>query len=264
MHFRRLPVQVGANSVLRGERLCYSLRNFNFTGGNMKKCFAMVVAAALAVVPSFATVVELSGDFYVSPISSRRIDFGGETGKDRVHEMFPVGTQISATFFFSEMKTFNVGLNLGLGWDCVRFVQHDGQHWLDGGWNAAFQIGPAFEFSFGRHSLFVSPGAFFNIMNAWDERGQSSVYDSALSFEYGVHINGAYRFWIVQREKFNLALNFGADYSLGRGRMCYGTLDDSGNANDSWKDVWELGDWCDVFSVQRLKVYTGVTFRIGK
>ena len=226
----------------------------------MKKVFAMAVAAAMAVVPSFAAV-ELSGDFYVSPISSRRIDFGGETGKDRLHELFPVGTQLSATFFFSEMKTFNVGLNLGLGWDRVRLVHHDGRHRLDGGWNAAFQAGPAFEFSFGRHSLFVSPGAFFNVMNAWDERGHSGVYDSALSFEYGVHVNGAYRFWVVQREKFNLALNFGADYSLGRGRFGYGTLDDS---SDSWKDVWDLGDWCDVFSVQRLKVYTGVTFRLGK
>ncbi|MBD5435255.1 MAG: hypothetical protein HDR36_01880 [Treponema sp.] len=260
VQFGRPSVQVGAKSALRGERSCYILRNFNVIGGLMKKVFAMAVAAAMAVVPSFAAV-ELSGDFYVSPISSRRIDFGGETGKDRLHELFPVGTQLSATFFFGEMKTFNVGLNLGLGWDRVRFVQHDGRHRLDGGWNAAFQAGPAFEFSFGRHSLFVSPGAFFNVMNAWDERGHSGVYDSALSFEYGVHINGAYRFWVVQREKFNLALNFGADYSVGRGRFGYGTLDDSG---DSWKDVWDLGDWCDVFSVQRLKVYTGVTFRLGK
>ena len=226
----------------------------------MKKVFAMAVAAAMAVVPSFAAV-ERSGDFYVSPISSRRIDFGGETGKDRLHELFPAGTQVSATFFFGEMRAFNVGLNLGLGWDRVRFVQHDGRHRLDGGWNAAFQAGPAFEFSFGRHSLFVSPGAFFNVMNAWDERGHSGMYDSALSFENGVNINGAYRFWGVQREKFNLALNFGADYSVGRGRFGYGTLDES---SDSWKDVWNLGDWCDVFSVQRLKVYTGVTFRLGK
>ena len=98
----------------------------------MKKVFAMAVAAAMAVVPSFAAV-ELSGDFYVSPISSKRIDFGGETGKDRLHELFPVGTQLSATFFFDEMKTFNVGLNLGLGWDRVRLVHHDGRHRLDGG-----------------------------------------------------------------------------------------------------------------------------------
>lgn len=228
----------------------------------MKKYFAMVVAAAMAVVPSFAAV-ELSGDFYVSPISSRRIDFGGETGKDRVHELFPAGTQVSATFFFGEMKAFNVGLNLGFGWDHVHYVQHDGRHRLDGGVNMAFQAGPAFEVSFGRHSLFVSPGAFCNVMNVWDEHGRSSVYDSALSFEYGVHINGAYRFWIVQREKFNLALNFGADYSVGRGRFCYGTIEGSGCADASWKDIWNLGDWHDVVSVQRLKVYTGVTFRLG-
>ena len=229
----------------------------------MKKCFTMVVVAVLTVIPSFAAV-ELGTDLHVSPISGRRIDFGGEIGKDRVHEIFPVGTSSSATFFFSEMKLFNVGLNLGLGWDCMRFVQHDGQHRLDGGWNATFQVGPAFEFSFGRHSLFVSPGAFFNVMNAWDERGQSAVYDSALSFEYGAHINVAYRFWVVQRENFGLGLNFGVDYSLGRGRFCYGTIDESGDSDDAWKDVWEFGDWCDVTSVYRLKAYTGVTFRLGK
>lgn len=225
----------------------------------MKKCFAICIVAALAVIPSFATV-EVSGDLGVSPIGSRRIDFGGETGKDRVHEILPAGMSVSATFFFSEMKLFNVGLNTAIGWDKVHLIQHDGQHKLDGGWNLMLQVGPAFEFMFGRHSLFISPGAFFNVMNAWDERGQTGVYDSGLSFEYGLHINAAYRFWVVQKETFGLGLNFGADYSIGRGRFCYGTIDDAGMDSDNW----DLGNWCDVVSVQHLKIYTGVTFRIGK
>lgn len=222
----------------------------------MKKCFVLCALAALAAVPLFAAV-EVGGNLYAAPISSRRIDFGGETGRDWVHEIFPAGIQASATFFSSGMKTFNAGLNVGLGWDRVRFVQHDGQHSLDGGWNMEVQAGPAFEFMFGRHSLFVSPGAFFRFMNAWDERGSSDVYDSALSFEYGLHISGGYRFWVVQRERFGVGLDFGADYSVGRGRFCYGTVDDSRD------DVWELGGWRDVSCVQRLKVYTGVTFRLG-
>ncbi len=225
----------------------------------MKKCFAVCIVAALAVIPSFAAV-ELDADLYVSPIGSRRIDFGGEIGKDRVHEILPVGASVSATFFFTEMNLFNVGLNAGISWDKVRLIQHDGQHNVDGGFNLMLQIGPAFEFMFGRHSLFISPGAFFNVMNTWDERGQTGVYDSALSFEYGLHLNLAYRFWVVQKEKFGLGLDFGADYSIGRGRLCYGTLDDAGMGSDNW----DLGDWCDITSVQHFKVYAGVTFRIGE
>ncbi len=225
----------------------------------MKKCFALFFVAAMAAIPSFAAV-ELSGDLCVSPISSRRIDFGGETGKDWLHEIFPVGNSISATFFFTEMKFFNIGLNTGIGWDRVRFVQHDGQHRLDGGWNLMFQAGPAFEFSFGRHSLFISPGAFFGLMNIWDERGQTDVYDAMLSFEYGLHINAAYRFWVVQREKFGLGLNFGADYSIGRGRLRYGTLEDAGSSVDNL----DFGETCDITNFQNFKVYTGVTFRLGK
>lgn len=228
----------------------------------MKKCFALFVVAALAAVPSFAAV-ELSGDFYVSPITSRRIDFGGDIGKERVNEILPVGNSFSATFFFGDMKWFNVGLNLGLGWDRVHIVQHDGQHRLDDGWNTMFQAGPAFEFTFGRHSLFLTFGAFFGMMGSWNERGNSEIYDAALSLEYGGHINAAYRFWVVQRERFGLALNFGAEYLYGGGKFCYGTIDKSSGSDDAWKDVWEFGDWCDV-AVQRLKVYTGVTFRVGK
>ena len=225
----------------------------------MKKCFALFIVAAMAAVPSFAAV-ELSGDLFVSPISSRRIDFGGETGKDWLHEIFPVGNSISATFFFTEMKWFNIGLNIGTGWDRVRFIQHDGQHKLDGGWNLMFQAGPAFEFQFGRHSLFISPGAFFGVMSAWDERETTGIYDALFSLEYGLHINAAYRFWVVQREKFGVGLDFGADYSIGRGRLRYGTIEDSGLNIDNL----DFGETCDITNIQHFKVYTGVTFRLGK
>ena len=177
----------------------------------MKKSFAICIVAVLTVIPSFAAV-EVGADMYVSPIGSRRIDFGGETGKDRVREILPTGASISATFFFREMKPFNVGLNAGISWDKVHLLYHDGQHKVDGGFNLMTQIGPAFEFMFGRHSLFISPGAFFNVMNAWDESGKTGVYHSALSFEYGFHINAAYRFWVVQKEKFGLGLDFGGVY----------------------------------------------------
>lgn len=139
----------------------------------MKKCFVLCALAALAAVPLFAAV-EVGGNLYAAPISSRRIDFGGETGRDWVHEIFPAGMQASATFFFSGMKTFNAGLNVGLGWDRVRFVQHDGQHSLDGGWNMEVQAGPAFEFMFGRHSLFVSPGAAGSATERLTTRGMMS------------------------------------------------------------------------------------------
>lgn len=227
----------------------------------MKKICAFAAAAAMSIVPSFAAV-ELSGDLTFAPVSGRRIDFGGETGKTRLREICPVGMQMAATFFFGRTSAFNAGLNLGFSVDETSFVRYGGHSFhVDGAENLTVQAGPAFEFRFGRHSLFVSPGAFFNMMAVWDEGERRDVYEAAVAFEYGLHVGGGWRFWVVQKKKFGLGLDFGADWAVGLGKFCHGTIDDSHRSRDA---DWDFSDdWNDISCAQRLKVYTGVVFRLG-
>lgn len=221
----------------------------------MKKLIGAALVAVAAAVPSFAAV-ELGADIYAVPFNRVK-----PADADSLYEVVPAGFQVSAAFYFGEIKPFNIGLKLEMSCDEFDWI-HDGSSFteIDGGFNGRFAAGPTMRLSTstGRHSLHITPGAFFNVMGMTDERAdERDVYDVLLTLEGGVHLDVGYNFWVVQKESFGLGLNFGADYAVGFGRT----------ATTAWRDGeddFDSTDWSGLDWAQHLTLYTGVTFRLGK
>ncbi|MDE5898185.1 MAG: hypothetical protein K2H09_02810 [Treponemataceae bacterium] len=223
----------------------------------MKKLIGAAFVALAAAVPSFAAV-ELGAGFQMTPYNSVKVE-----DADGVYEAVPFGFKADATFYFGEIRPFSIGLNIGLGYDYFKWLYDSSLREIHGGFNSEITVGPAFRFAVPgtRSSFFVSPGFKFNFMGITTEEEDAAGkdwYDVLFAFEFGFHVDACYTFWVVQNERFGLGLDFGADYSLGFGR--------AGNAKGAWKDDGNDidVDWLDVEYAHHLKVYTGVTFRLGK
>ncbi len=224
----------------------------------MKKLLMAIAVAAAAVSSSFATV-ELSAGFQMTPYNGIKVE-----GADSFYESVPFGFETQATFYFRDLRPFSVGLNVGLGYDHFAWLYDSSLRKIDGGFNAALTVGPAFRFAIPgtRSSIFVSPGLKFGCTgisvptNAGDA---PDTHDTLLALEFGFHLDACYTFWVVQNERFGLGLNFGAGYSLGFGRAGRTTVAWGKDENDDL-DL----SWADLDYAQHLKLFTGVTFRIGK
>lgn len=219
----------------------------------MKK-FAVAMAVAFAAVPHLFAVVELDASFYAAPFN--RIDAAEH---DALYEKIPVGITIGGNFYFGEIKPFSIGLNVALGYDNFFNVEDDGsEHDIGYGFNGSLAVGPVFRFGAmdSKHSFHVSPGFRFDFLGMRSElvNDTSNLF---FALEFGVHIDAGYSLWLVQKERFGLALNFGVDYSIGGGRV--------GDTSVNTKEE-KFGDvvWNDLNSAQHLKVYAGVKFRIGE
>ncbi|MDE7292151.1 MAG: hypothetical protein K2N58_08915 [Treponemataceae bacterium] len=216
------------------------------------KKIAAAIAVAFAIVPHLFAVVELDANLYATPFN--RID---AEAHDALYEKIPVGFSIGGNFYFGEIKPFSIGLNVALGYDNFFNVDYGSEHDIDHGFNGSVALGPVFRFGAteSRHSFHISPGVQFDFLRMKSESVDDTC-DLFFTLEFGVHIDAGYSLWLVQKEKFALALNFGVDYSIGAGRVC-----------KTWvnKKAEEFGDvdWYDLNSAQHLKVYAGVKFRIG-
>lgn len=225
----------------------------------MTKKIAVAIAMAFVTVPQLFAAVELRGSLYAVPFNSVKVD-----DMDSFYEVVPFGTECAATFYFGEIRPFNVGLNVGLGGDIFRWTRTGSKaHETDGGFNLHFVLGPALRFDVpgARSSFHVSPGFVFNFMGVSDDRDCDARTSSYLfTLEWGFHVDVGYNYWVVRNEKFGLGLNFGVDYALGFGR--------AGSKQDvKWDDIDDDGlpvDWSDLKHAQHLKIYTGVTFRFGR
>lgn len=225
----------------------------------MKKLLLAIVVAAAAVSSSFATV-ELSAGLQMTPYNGIKV-----AGADSFYESVPLGFETQATFYFRDLRPFSVGLNIGLGYDHFSWIDDSSLRKIDGGFNAALTVGPAFRFAIPgtRSSIFVSPGFKFNCAGisipAKSASDGADMHDTLITAEFGFHLDACYTYWVVQNENFGLGLNFGAGYSLGFGR--------AGRTTVAWgkeeNDELDL-TWADLDYAQHLKLFTGVTFRIGK
>lgn len=225
----------------------------------MKKLLLAIVVAAAAVSSSFATV-ELSAGLQMTPYNGIKV-----AGADSFYESVPLGFETQATFYFRDLRPFSVGLKLGLGYDHFSWIDDSSLRKIDGGFNAALTVGPTFRFAIPgtRSSIFVSPGFKFNCAGisipAKSASDDADMHDTMIAMEFGFHLDACYTFWVVQNEKFGLGLNFGAGYSLGFGRAGRTTVAWGKNENDDLDLTW-----ADLDYAQHLKLFTGVTFRIGK
>lgn len=218
----------------------------------MKK-IAVAIAVAFATVPHLFAAVELDASFYAAPFN--RIDAAEH---DAIYEKIPVGFSIGGNFYFGEIKPFSIGLNVALGYDNFFNVEDGSEHDIGYGFNGSLVLGPVFRFGLAdsRHSFHVSPGVRFDFLGMRSELVDDAS-DLFFALEFGVHIDAGYSLWLVQKERFGLALNFGVDYSIGAGRV--------GDTSVNTKDE-KFGDveWNDLNSAQHLKVYAGVKFRFGE
>lgn len=223
----------------------------------MKKLLLAIVVAAAAVSSSFATV-ELSAGLQMTPYNGIKV-----AGADSFYESVPLGLETQATFYFRDLRPFSVGLNIGLGYDHFSWIDDSSLRKIDGGFNAALTVGPAFRFAIPgtRSSIFVSPGFKFNCMGISipAKSDDADMHDTLITAEFGFHLDACYTYWVVQNEKFGLGLNFGAGYSLGFGRAGQTTVAWGKEENDDLDLTWT-----DLDYAQHLKLFTGVTFRIGK
>lgn len=225
----------------------------------MKKLLLAIVVAAAAVSSSFATV-ELSAGLQMTPYNGIKV-----AGADSFYESVPLGFETQATFYFRDLRPFSVGLNIGLGYDHFSWIDDSSLRKIDGGFNAALTVGPAFRFAIPgtRSSIFVTPGFKFNCAGisipAKSASDGADMHDTLITAEFGFHLDACYTYWVVQNENFGLGLNFGAGYSLGFGR--------AGRTTVAWgkeeNDELDL-TWADLDYAQHLKLFTSVTFRIGK
>lgn len=217
----------------------------------MKK-IAAAMAVAFATVPHLFAAVELDASVYATPFN--RID---AEAHDALYEKIPVGFSIGGNFYFGEIKPFSIGLNVGLGYDNFFNVDFGSERDIGYGFNGSLALGPVFRFGAAdsQHSFHISPGVQFDFLGMKSESVDDTC-DLFFALDFGVHIDAGYSLWLVQKEKFGLALNFGVDYSIGAGRV--------GDVSFNKKDE-KFGDvkWNDLNSAQHLKIYAGVKFRIG-
>lgn len=222
----------------------------------MKKMCAFL--ASVCVMTGAFAAVELDASMYAAPLNVQSVEFDSE--KRNVFALLPVGFEVKSTFFFGDLHLVNLGLNVGLSGDCFGFWKNGGDFYeIDGGWNATFVCGPALSVNFSRVSLFVSPGfqATVSAVNAYEDDKTPDVHKVDVAFDLGAHIDAGCRVWLLQKEHFDLGLNFGADYAIGIGKYGKYELDEN--------DGKRISDTLfDMPSAQRLKIYSGISFHFGK
>lgn len=221
----------------------------------MKKLITFLVTSMIAS-GAFATI-ELNANNYVLPLCVSTVDF--DNGTKDLYSVLPVGFEVKSTFYFGDIAPVNFGLNVGLSGDYFKYNRSDNLREIEGGFNATAVFGPAVSFNFGRTSLFVSPGLQATVMGVkhYDDDNNHDVHTFDIASDYGFHIEAGYRIWILQASKFDLGINFGADYSIGLGRFGTYTVDETQNKKIS-------DNLFDIKTAQRVKAYVGVCFHFDK
>ena len=222
----------------------------------MKKLIALA-AASLIASGAFAAI-ELDASNYVMPLNVQTVDF--DSGSKDVYAVVPFGFEVKSTFYFGDLQPVNVGLNIGLSTDYFKYKHYsDDLYEVKGGFDATFVCGPALCLNFKRTSFFVSPGFEATVMGIklYDDDDNSDIHNFDVAFDLGAHIDVGYRIWLLQTEKFDLGLNFGADYSIGLGR--YGTYTVDENQDKKITD-----DLFDMNPAHRVKAYAGISFHFDK